>query len=156
MARWTLLTLLPQLCHMSACVGMGFIFSSSGFMPLKPLKSKAQFMKICFLGVIFCATIVLGNASLKYLPVSFTQALGSTTPFFTAVFAFVCQGSRENMLTYAALVPIMGGIAIASGGEPLFHVLGFMLAMMAVAGRALKSVAQSILMADQAEKLDPM
>lgn len=44
------------------------------------------------LSVIFCFTIVLGNLSLKYIPVSFNQAVGATTPFFTAIFAVMLQG----------------------------------------------------------------
>ncbi len=99
---------------------------------------------------------MLGNASLRFLPVSFTQAIGATTPFFTAVFALMFQGTRESFVTYLTLFPIMGGIAIASGGEPLFHLLGFGFCMTATAGRALKSVAQSMIMTDPTEKLDPM
>mmetsp|Transcript_26790 Transcript_26790/g.68228 ORF Transcript_26790/g.68228 Transcript_26790/m.68228 type:complete len:345 (+) Transcript_26790:130-1164(+) len=145
------------LCHMSACVVMGFVASHiHPSLALKPVRSKQQFYKVCFLAVIFCATIVLGNASLKYLHVSFNQAIGSTTPFYTAVFSYLLQGVRENYLTYASLVPIMGGIAIASGGEIDFHLLGFLLCMAATAGRALKTVIQSILMTDPSEKLDPM
>jgi hypothetical protein len=58
--------------------------------------------------------------------------------------------------TYAALIPIVGGVVIASGGEPLFHSLGFIFCLAATAGRALKSVVQAMLMSDPAEKLDPM
>lgn len=94
------------LCHMVACVGMGLVISASGWMPLKPLKSRIQFGKVFFLSVIFCGTIVLGNASLKYLPVSFNQAIGATTPFFTAIFAFLCQGTRESFITYLTLIPM--------------------------------------------------
>jgi drug/metabolite transporter (DMT)-like permease len=47
-------------------------------------------------------------------------------------------------------------VVIASGGEPLFHTLGLMFCLLATAGRALKSVIQSILMSDPSEKLDPM
>lgn len=99
---------------------------------------------------------VLGNASLRYIPVSFNQAIGATTPFFTAVFAFLLQNTRESLLVYLTLIPIMGGIVIASGGEPLFHMMGFTFCMMSTAGRALKSVIQAMLMSDPADKLDPM
>lgn len=44
------------------------------------------------------------------------------------------QGARENATTYMALIPVVVGVIIASGGEPNFHVLGFTLAMLAVAG----------------------
>ena len=70
----------------------------------------------------------------RYLHVSFTQAIGATTPFFTAVMAFLLQGTRETTPTYLALIPVMAGVIIASGGEPNFHVLGFSLAMLATAG----------------------
>lgn len=127
------------LCHMVACLLLGAAFSASGWTPLKPLKSRQQLVKVAVLAAIFCATIVLGNASLKcvllgatharlhacgahsrpatqlisalrtqagmqplgsarssaratcgrrYLHVSFTQAIGATTPFFTAVLAY--------------------------------------------------------------------
>ncbi len=66
------------------------------------------------------------------------------------------QGARESVLTYLALVPVMGGVVVASGGEPLFHALGFFFCISATAGRALKTVVQSILMTDPTEKLDPM
>lgn len=173
-----------SLCHMAACVGMGLLISATGTMPLKPLKSRQQFGKIAVLAVMFCASIVraskalrawgllrwlvrlmpctsawvqvLGNASLEFIPVSFNQAIGATTPFFTAIFAFALQGTRENLITYMTLIPIVGGIAIASGGEPMFHILGFTFCLLATAGRALKSVAQSMILSDPAEKLDAM
>lgn len=151
------------------------------------------------------------RALCRYLPVSFNQAIGATTPFFTAVLAFllqvrasvhrtsgrshtccrcvlhprrhtdqpnrfgkqVCrsrwavfvsgrvlvhctracaiisldgkpsllptlpqhlQGSREGICTYLALLPVMGGVVVASGGEPMFHILGFTFCMLATVG----------------------
>lgn len=63
---------------------------------------------------------------------------------------------REGQTTYMSLLPIALGCWINSGGEPLFHTLGFVLALVATAGRALKSVVQSILLTDPADKMDPM
>lgn len=51
-------------------------------------------------------------------------------------------GSRESVLTYFTLLPIAGGVVIASGGEPLFNLLGFMACIIATCCRALKSVVQ--------------
>lgn len=56
-----------------------------------------------------------GNVSLRFLPVSFNQAVGATTPFFTAVFAYLMTFKREAWITYAALVPVVAGVVIASG-----------------------------------------
>ncbi len=66
------------------------------------------------------------------------------------------QGTQEAPLTYYSLIPIVLGVVVASGGEPSFNVLGFVCCLAATALRALKSVLQSILMTDPAEKLDPM
>lgn len=144
------------LCHMLSCVCLGALLSLSRIIPAKQLKSRLQFVKICSLASIFCLSVVCGNISLEYIPVSFNQAIGSTTPVFTALFAFAFQGARESPFAYAALIPVVGGIVIASGGEPLFHIVGFTACVLAAAGRALKSVVQSMLMTDPSEKLDAM
>jgi len=52
-------------------------------------RSQVQFFKISALSLILCASIVSENVSLKYLPISFNQAIGATTPFFTAVFGYL-------------------------------------------------------------------
>lgn len=80
------------LCHMMACATLGYLLSLGKCTPIKPLKNKKQMSKVCLLACIFCLTIVLGNLSLKYIPVSFNQAIGATTPFFTAIFALLLQG----------------------------------------------------------------
>lgn len=82
---------------------------------LQVIKSRPQFLKIATLSVVFCASVVGGNVSLRYLPVSFNQAVGATTPFFTAVFAYLMTFKREAWITYAALVPVVTGVIIASG-----------------------------------------
>ncbi|KAJ9555680.1 hypothetical protein OSB04_010294 [Centaurea solstitialis] len=79
------------------------------------IESRAQFLKISVLSLVFCASVVSGNVSLRYLPVSFTQAVGATTPFFTTVFAYVMTVKREAWLTYLTLLPVVTGVVIASG-----------------------------------------
>lgn len=72
-------------------------------------------MKISALSFVFCISVVFGNISLRYLPVSFNQAVGATTPFFTAVFAYLMTLKREAWLTYVTLIPVVTGVIIASG-----------------------------------------
>jgi len=100
--------------------------------------------------------VVSGNISLRFLPVSFNQAIGATTPFFTAVFAYLMTFRQEAWLVYATLVPVVTGVVIASGGEPSFHLYGFIMCVMATAARALKSVLQGILLSSEGEKLNSM
>ncbi|MBA0748269.1 hypothetical protein Gogos_005112 [Gossypium gossypioides] len=120
------------------------------------IRSRVQFFKITTLSLVFCVSVVFGNISLRYLPVSFNQAVGATTPFFTAVFAYLMTLKREGWLTYITLVPVVTGVIIASGGEPSFHLFGFIMCISATAARALKSVLQGILLSSEGEKLNSM
>ncbi|KAG6433306.1 hypothetical protein SASPL_104914 [Salvia splendens] len=104
------------MCHMTACSLLSYIaIAWMKMVPMQTIRSRVQFMKISALSLIFCASVVSGNISLKYLPVSFNQAIGATTPFFTAVFAYLMTLKREAWLTYLTLVPVVTGVVIASG-----------------------------------------
>lgn len=53
-------------------------------------------------------------------------------------------------------MPVVAGVVIASGGEPSFHLFGFVMCVGATAARALKSVLQGILLTAEGEKLNSM
>ncbi|GMH08152.1 hypothetical protein Nepgr_009992 [Nepenthes gracilis] len=145
------------MCHMSACAVLSYIsIVFFKIVPLQRVQSRFQFLKIATLSLVFCGSVVGGNISLRYLPVSFNQAVGATTPFFTALFAYLMTFKREAWSTYACLVPVVGGVVIASGGEPSFHLYGFIMCMGATAARAFKSVLQGILLSSEGEKLNSM
>ncbi|CAN0854674.1 Probable sugar phosphate/phosphate translocator At5g05820 [Linum grandiflorum] len=145
------------LCHMLACSLLSYAsITWLNIVPLQTIRSRHQFFKISALSLIFCSSIVAGNVSLKYIPVSFNQAIGATTPFFTAVLAYLMTRKKEAFLTYAALVPVVSGVIVASGGEPSFHLFGFIMCVGATAARALKTVVQGILLSSEGEKLHSM
>ncbi|KAK7289707.1 hypothetical protein RIF29_03563 [Crotalaria pallida] len=145
------------LCHMMACSIFSYIaIAWLKVVPMQTVRSRVQFVKISSLGLIFCLSVVGGNISLRYLPVSFNQAVGATTPFFTAVFAYLMTLKREAWLTYITLIPVVTGVMIASGGEPSFHLFGFIMCIGATAARALKTVLQGVLLSSEAEKLNSM
>ncbi|XP_074311850.1 putative sugar phosphate/phosphate translocator At1g12500 [Silene latifolia] len=144
--------------HMISCA----IYSSIAvhwlrLVPCQHIQSRRQLLKIMSLSIIFCFSVVCGNSSLKYIPVSFNQAIGATTPFFTAVFAFVITCDRQPPAVYLALLPVVLGIVLASNSEPLFHPFGFILCVGSTAGRALKSVVQGIILSSESsEKMNSM
>lgn len=110
------------MCHMTACSLLSYVaIAWMKMVPMQTVRSRLQFLKIAALGLVFCASVVSGNVSLRFLPVSFNQAIGATTPFFTAVFAYIMTVKRETWLTYAALVPVVAGVVIASGVRAWFH-----------------------------------
>lgn len=142
---------------MSACAILSYV--SIVFLkiaPLQTVKSRSQLAKIATLSTVFCGSVVGGNISLRYLPVSFNQAVGATTPFFTALFAYLMTFKREAWVTYATLVPVVAGVVIASEGEPGFHLYGFIMCISATAARAFKSVLQGILLSSEGERLNSM
>ncbi|WCJ20368.1 Nucleotide-sugar transporter family protein [Euphorbia peplus] len=144
-------------CHMLSCSMLSYIaISWLKIVPLQTLRTRTQFLKISALGIVFCLSVVTGNVSLKYLPVSFNQAIGATTPFFTAVFAYLMTLKKESWVTYVTLIPVVTGVIIASGGEPSFHLFGFIMCVGATAARALKTVLQGILLSSEGERLHSM
>ncbi|ESR34524.1 hypothetical protein CICLE_v10005494mg [Citrus x clementina] len=145
------------MCHMSACAILSYVsIVFLKIVPLQTVKSRSQLAKIATLSTVFCGSVVGGNISLRYLPVSFNQAVGATTPFFTALFAYLMTFKREAWVTYATLVPVVAGVVIASEGEPGFHLYGFIMCISATAARALKSVLQGILLSSEGERLNSM
>ncbi|KAK6245001.1 hypothetical protein QUC31_011410 [Theobroma cacao] len=145
------------LCHMLACSLLSYVaIAWIKVVPMQSIGSRKQFLKITGLSLVFCFSVVLGNVSLRYLPVSFNQAIGATTPFFTAVFAYVMSKKMERWVTYLTLIPVVAGVIIASGAEPSFHLFGFLMCVSATAARALKSVLQAILLSSEEEKLNSM
>ncbi|KAL0922468.1 hypothetical protein M5K25_006457 [Dendrobium thyrsiflorum] len=145
------------MCHMTACSLLSYAaIAWMKIVPMQAVRSRLQFVKIAALSFVFCGSVVSGNISLRYLPVSFNQAVGATTPFFTAVFAYIITVKREAWITYVTLIPVVTGVIIASGGEPSFHLFGFIMCVGATAARALKSVLQGILLSSEGEKLNSM
>ncbi|OVA07729.1 Drug/metabolite transporter [Macleaya cordata] len=143
--------------HMLSCAVYSLIaIHWLELVPLQHIVSRRQFFKIFALSAIFCFSVVCGNTSLRYLPVSFNQAIGATTPFFTAIFAFLITCKKESGGVYLALLPVVLGIVLASNSEPLFHLFGFLVCVGSTAGRALKSVVQGIILTSEAEKLHSM
>lgn len=143
--------------HMISCAAYSlFAIKWLEIVPFQQIHSRRQFLKILALSIIFCFSVVCGNTSLRYLPISFNQAIGATTPFFTAIFAFVITCKKESAEVYLALVPVVLGIVLASNSEPLFHLFGFLMCIGSTAGRALKSVVQGLLLTSEAERLHSM
>ncbi|KAG2427425.1 hypothetical protein HXX76_012361 [Chlamydomonas incerta] len=147
----TLLTLL----HMVTCMFASGALMGAGLVPTKSMSMPLLF-KVAILSLSFTVSVAACMASLAYIPASFAQALGASTPVITAALALIIQGRLENRVTYAALLPVVGGIALASGGEPLFSALGLGLQMLACSARSLKTVLQAAMLTDERDKFHPM
>jgi len=140
------------LCHMCMCSVLSATAREIDLVPKQYIRSRKQFAKVAILAVTFALSVLGGNVSLRYIPVSFNQALGATTPFFTAIFAYALLKKKESTATYMTLVPVVAGITIATWGEPSFNFIGFVACLVGVCCRALKSVLQGWLLTPAGEK----
>lgn len=112
------------MCHMTACSLLSYVaIAWMKVVPMQTVKSGVQLRNITVLSFVFCGSVVSGNVSLRYLPVSFNQAIGATTPFFTAVFAYAMTVKREAWIVYLTLAPVVMGVIIASGVSVVFLLL---------------------------------
>ena len=90
-------------CHMLCAYVVCLLLRPLSLVPREALRSSSQRLKVLALSAVFCTSVVAGNTSLRYLPVSFNQAVSSTDPAFTALFALLVQRKRESRRTYLTL-----------------------------------------------------
>lgn len=60
-------------CHMFACVVLSSAVSTTSYVPKRSINSSQQMLKIAVLATVFALSVVLGNVSLNFIPVSFSQ-----------------------------------------------------------------------------------
>ena len=144
------------MCHVIMCALMTMTVRVTGVVPKQTIKCRSHAFKISILALVFVASVVAGNISLRFIPVSFNQAIGATTPLFTALLSHFMLRHKESTYTYFTLVPIVLGVVIASRVELLFHPVGFVACLLATFARALKSVLQGLLLTNAKEKLDSL
>ncbi|XP_020266043.1 probable sugar phosphate/phosphate translocator At3g11320 [Asparagus officinalis] len=101
------------------------------------------------------ACSLLSYAAIAWLRVVPMQAVRSRVQFLKIAGLGLVFCGRSSLL-YLALVRVATGVIIASGGEPSFHLFGFIMCIGATAARALKSVLQGILLSSEGEKLNSM
>ncbi|CAG7903352.1 unnamed protein product [Brassica rapa] len=133
-----------------------FICSSIGayivikVLKLKPLivvEAEDRWRRIFPMSFVFCINIVLGNVSLRYIPVSFMQTIKSFTPATTAVvLQWLVWRKYFEWRIWASLVPIVGGILLTSVTELSFNMFGFCAALFGCLATSTKTIlAESLL-----------
>lgn len=142
--------------HMVSCLILSVVIRISGIAPRQHIRSRRHLFKVSILSIVFVISVVCGNISLRFIPVSFNQAIGATTPFFTALLSLCILRKKETVEVYITLIPVVVGIVLASNSEPLFHLWGFLACFIATFARALKSVLQGLLLTNENERLDSL
>lgn len=109
------------------------------------------YSKLLVIAAVFCVNICLGNVSLRYVAVSFMQTVKSLTPVCTALLQFLVFRSRLTTPALFALIPVTGGVALASVTELEFHLGGFIAALCACFLTGLKFVLSSQMLSGRYE-----
>jgi drug/metabolite transporter (DMT)-like permease len=110
-------------------------------------------LRICPLAFLFCVNIILGNVSLRYIPVSFMQTIKSSVPACTVLFQWTLLRERVPAPVALSLIPIVGGVMLATYTEVNFHPIGFWAAVLASFATAGSAILNGIVLTT---KLNPM
>uniref|UniRef100_A0A5B7BD88 Putative UDP-galactose transporter 1-like n=1 Tax=Davidia involucrata TaxID=16924 RepID=A0A5B7BD88_DAVIN len=112
-------------------------------MKLKPLievEAEDRWRRIFPMSLVFCINIVLGNVSLRYIPVSFMQTIKSFTPATTVVLQWLVWRKHFDWHIWTSLVPIVGGILLTSVTELSFNIFGFCAALFGCLATSTKTI----------------
>lgn len=95
----------------------------------RPQISLAQLKLILPLACVHTLGNLFTNMSLGKVAVSFTHTIKAMEPFFSVLLSALFLGDMPNPMVVATLVPIVGGVALASLTEASFNWAGFLSAM---------------------------
>lgn len=114
--------------------------------PLIAVDPEDRWRRIFPMSFVFCINIVLGNVSLRYIPVSFMQTIKSFTPATTVALQWLVWSKHFDWRIWASLVPIVGGILLTSMTELSFNMFGFCAALFGCLATSTKTIlAESLL-----------
>ncbi|CAK9195478.1 unnamed protein product [Sphagnum troendelagicum] len=95
----------------------------------KPSVTQNQLASVLPLACVHTLGNLFTNMSLGKVAVSFTHTIKAMEPFFSVLLSAAFLGEVPNPLVVATLVPIVGGVALASLTEASFNWAGFLSAM---------------------------
>ncbi|KAI8541459.1 hypothetical protein RHMOL_Rhmol08G0062400 [Rhododendron molle] len=120
----------------------------------RPKVTRSQFAAILPLAVIHTMGNILTNISLGKVAVSFTHTIKAMEPFFTVVLSALFIGEWPSIWVVFSLVPIVGGVALASFTEASFNWIGFTSAMASNLTNQSRNVLSKKFMVNKEEALD--
>jgi len=133
-------------------LGMALESDSSQLGQAKP---KGFWRNMFVVGSMRFSTVLLGLVALEYVAVSFTETVKSSAPIFTVLITRVVIGETTSLIVNLSLIPIMGGLALASMTELSFHILGFAAALGTNLSECLQNVISKLLISHSTYKYSP-
>lgn len=129
-----------------SAIGAYIVIKVLKLKPLIAVDSEDRWRRIFPMSFVFCINIVLGNVSLRYIPVSFMQTIKSFTPATTVVLQWLVWRKYFDWRIWCSLIPIVGGILLTSATELSFNMFGFCAALFGCLATSTKTIlAESLL-----------
>lgn len=120
----------------------------------RPKISGAQLVAILPLAIVHTMGNLFTNMSLGKVAVSFTHTIKAMEPFFSVILSAIFLGELPTVWVVSSLLPIVGGVALASLTEASFNWAGFWSAMASNVTFQSRNVLSKKLMVKKEESLD--
>ncbi|KAL6549445.1 hypothetical protein OROHE_008562 [Orobanche hederae] len=120
----------------------------------RPKISGAQLVAILPLALVHTLGNLFTNMSLGKVAVSFTHTIKAMEPFFSVVLSAMFLGEFPTLWVVFSLLPIVGGVALASMTEASFNWAGFWSAMASNLTNQSRNVLSKKFMVKKEESLD--
>ncbi|CAK9137588.1 unnamed protein product [Ilex paraguariensis] len=120
----------------------------------RPKISGSQLAAILPLAVVHTLGNLFTNMSLGKVSVSFTHTIKAMEPFFSVVLSAMFLGEMPTLWVVSSLLPIVGGVALASMTEASFNWAGFWSAMASNLTNQSRNVLSKKFMVKKEESLD--
>uniref|UniRef100_A0A383VLK5 Sugar phosphate transporter domain-containing protein n=1 Tax=Tetradesmus obliquus TaxID=3088 RepID=A0A383VLK5_TETOB len=109
-------------------IGLSCLFWLTGVVKRPQLDAKT-IASVYPLAIIHVLGNVLTNVSLGKVAVSFTHTVKAMEPFFSVIMSAIFLGDVPPVPVLVTLIPIVGGVIMASLSETTFNWTGFLAAM---------------------------
>lgn len=119
-----------------------------------PNISSSQLLAIVPLAVVHTLGNLFTNMSLGQVAVSFTHTVKAMEPFFSVLLSSLFLGELPTIWVLSSLLPVVGGVALASMTEASFNWLGFWSAMASNLANQSRNVLSKKIMVRKEESLD--
>ncbi|CAL5323754.1 unnamed protein product [Camellia sinensis] len=120
----------------------------------RPKISGAQLVAILPLAVVHTSGNLFTNKSIGKVAISFTHTIKAMEPFFSVVLSAMFLGEIPTLWVVASLLPIVGGVGLASMTEASFNWTGFWSAMASNLTNQSRNVLSKTFMVKKEESLD--
>uniref|UniRef100_A0A803L8K9 Sugar phosphate transporter domain-containing protein n=1 Tax=Chenopodium quinoa TaxID=63459 RepID=A0A803L8K9_CHEQI len=120
----------------------------------KPKVSAGQLAAILPLAVVHTLGNLFTNMSLGKVAVSFTHTIKAMEPFFSVLLSAAFLGENPTPWVVLSLLPIVGGVALASVTEASFNWAGFWSAMASNVTNQSRNVLSKKVMVKKEESMD--